>query len=61
MGAFSIYAAIIQILTLAFWVFIIYAAVTLVKNSNENKKRLEGIELELRKINLRLENDSNHG
>jgi large-conductance mechanosensitive channel len=60
MASFSIIAAVIQLLTIAFWIFIVYVAVVLLRNSNHNKKSLENIELELRKIHDRLINNSNH-
>jgi TRAP-type C4-dicarboxylate transport system permease small subunit len=46
---------IIQLIVIMFWIFIIYAAVTLVKNSKSNTKILQNIERDLAKLNERLD------
>jgi heme/copper-type cytochrome/quinol oxidase subunit 2 len=45
-------ALLMQIIVVLFWIFIFYGFVMLIRNSNANKKLLQGIEKELQILNL---------
>lgn len=53
--AFQTSTAMLQLLTLFIFGLIIYAAVTLIKNSNQKTEKVEQIELLLKEIKSKLD------